>query len=32
MTVVVHVDDILAVGEKTRRDQFERNLNQMVPV
>ena len=32
MTIVVHIDDILAVGEKTRCDQFGRDLNQMVPV
>ena len=32
MTIVVHVDDIFAVGEKTRCDQFGRDLNQMVPV
>ena len=31
-TIVVHVDDIFAVGEKTRCDQFIRDLNQMVPV
>ena len=27
-----HVDDIFAVREKTRRDQFGSYLNQMVPV
>ena len=32
MTVVVHVDDIFAVGEKTRCDQFVRDMNKMVPV
>ena len=32
MTIVVHVDDILAVGEKARYDQFERDLDRMVPV
>ena len=32
MTIVVHVDDIFAVREKTRCDQFGRDLNQMVPV
>ena len=30
--IVVHVDGIFAVGEKTRCDQFGRYLNQMVPV
>ena len=29
---VVHVDDIFAVGEKERCDQFGRDLNQLVPV
>ena len=32
MTIVVHVDTIFTVGEKTRFDQFRRYLNQMVPV
>ena len=32
MTIVVHVDDIFAVGEKTRCDRFGRDWNQMVPV
>ena len=32
MTIAVHVHDIFAVGEKTRCDQFGRDLNQMVPV
>ena len=32
MTIVVHVDDIFAVGEKERCDQFGRDLNQLVPV
>ena len=32
MTIVLHVDDIFAVGEKTTCDQFGRDLNQMVPV
>ena len=32
MTIVVHVDDIFAEGEKARCDQFGRDLNQMVPV
>ena len=32
MTVVVHVDDIFAVGEKTRCDLFGRELSRMVPV
>ena len=32
MTIVVHVDDIFAVGEKERCDQLGRDLNQMVPV
>ena len=31
-TIVVHVDDIFAVGEKTRYDHTGRDLNQMVPV
>ena len=32
MIIVVHVDDIFAVGERTRCDQLGRDLNQMVPV
>ena len=32
MTIVVLLNDIFAVGEKTRCDQFGRDLNQMVPV
>ena len=32
MIIMVHVDDIFAVGEKTRCDQCGRDLNQMVPV
>ena len=28
MTIVVNVDDIFAVGEKPRYDQFGRDLNQ----
>ena len=32
MTIVVHLDDIFAVGEKARCDQFGRGLDQMVPV
>ena len=32
MTIVVHVDDIFAVGGKARCDQFDRNLDQTVPV
>ena len=32
MTIVVHVDDIFAEGEKARCEQFGRDLNQMVPV
>ena len=32
MTIVVHVDDIFAVGEKARCDQFGRDLDRMVPV
>ena len=32
MTIVVHVDDIFAVGERARCDQFRRDLNQTVPV
>ena len=32
ITVVVHVDDIFAVGEKARCDELGRNLNGMVPV
>ena len=30
--LVVHVDDIFAVGEKARCDEFGRKLNGMVPV
>ena len=32
MTIVVHVDDFFAFGEKTRCDQLGRDLNQMVPI
>ena len=32
MIIVVHVDDIFAVGEKTSDDQFGRDLNKMVLV
>lgn len=32
MTIVVHVDDIFAVGERGRCDQCGRDLNQTVPV
>lgn len=32
ITIVVHVDDIFAVGEKERCDQFGRDLNEKVPV
>ena len=32
MTIVVHVDDIFAAGEKARCDQFGRDLDRMVPV
>ena len=32
MIVVVHLDDIFAVGERERCDQFSRGLNEMVPV
>ena len=32
ITIVVLVDDIFAVGEKARCDEFRRNLNGMVPV
>lgn len=32
MIIVIHVDDIFAVGEKQRCDQFGRDLNEMVPV
>lgn len=32
MMLVVHVDDIFAVGEKERCDKFGRDLNEMVPV
>ena len=32
MTIVVHVDDIFAVGEETRFYQFGSDLNQVVPV
>ena len=31
-TVVVHVDEIFAIGERARCDQFGRDLNQMIPV
>ncbi|CAB1106485.1 unnamed protein product [Ectocarpus sp. CCAP 1310/34] len=30
--IVVHVDDIFAVGQKERCDKFGRDLNEMVPV
>lgn len=32
MLLVVHVDDIFAVGEKERCEQFGKDLNQLVPV
>ena len=32
MTIVEHVDDIFAVGERARCDQFDKDLHQMVPV
>ena len=32
MILVVHVDDIFAVGEKERCDQFGEDLNKSVPV
>ena len=32
MILVVHVDDIFAVGKKGRCDQFREDLNRMVPV
>ena len=32
MTIVVHVDDMFAVGEKAWYSQFGRDLDQMVPV
>ena len=32
MAIVVHVDDIVAVGGKARCDQFGRDLGQIVPV
>ena len=32
MIIVVHVDDIFAVGKKGRCDQFGRGLNGMVPL
>ena len=32
MVVVVHVDDIFAVGRKSRCDQFGKDLNQYVPI
>ena len=32
MILVVHVDDIFAVGKKERCDQFGEDLNRMVPV
>ena len=32
MTIVVGVDDIFAIGERARFDQFDRDLDQMVPV
>ena len=32
LILVVHVDDIFAVGEKERCDQFGEDLNRMVPV
>ena len=32
ITMAVHVDDIFAVEEKARYDEFDRNLNRTVPV
>ena len=32
MVVVVHVGDILSIGRKSRCDQFDRDLNQYVPI
>ncbi|CAB1106091.1 unnamed protein product [Ectocarpus sp. CCAP 1310/34] len=32
MIIVVHVDDIFAVGQKERCNKFDRDLNKMVPV
>ena len=32
LILVVHVDDIFAVGKKERCDQFGEDLNRMVPV
>ena len=32
MVTVVHVDDIFAVGRKTRCDQFCEDLNRLVPI
>ena len=32
ITIVVHVDDIFAVGDKARCDEFGGNLTGMVPV
>lgn len=32
MSIVVHVEDIFAVGEEARSEQFGRDLDQMVPV
>ena len=32
MVVVVHMDDIFSLGRKSRCDQFERDLNQYVPI
>ena len=32
MTIVVHLDDMFAVGEKERCDQFGTELNPIVPV
>ena len=32
LILVVHVDDIFAVGKKERCDQFGKDLNRMVPV
>ena len=32
MILVVHVDDIFAVGKKERCDQFGEDVNRMVPV
>ena len=32
MTIVVHADNIFAVGDKARCDQFGNELDQMIPV